>query len=75
MSNNRGRGVSIDMDASNRLAQTEDGEVLRRLAWGETHNEPAWVYSDGSKGCWWEATIGAGSDDHSIVAGPWETGA
>ena len=53
--------------------------LTRALAWCDRHQEPVWIYGDGSFRCWWEDITGHkqhlpefGPDDHEIVAGPWE---
>lgn len=54
-------------------------DLTKRLAWCTEHNEPAWVYNDGSFVCWWEHITGekqhlkgCGPEQHSIEPGPWE---
>ena len=42
------------------------------LRWCETHNEPLWVYDDGSGECPYDRVTEARHDDHVIVDGPWE---
>ncbi len=29
----------------------------RRMKWCEAHNEPVWVYNDGSWSCWWQSIV------------------
>lgn len=55
--------------------------LTKRLVWCARHQEPVWLYGDGSFGCWWEDITGHkqhlaefGPEDHEIVAGPWEVG-
>ncbi len=66
--------VSVSIDAATRQLVRNNGDPIGDsiLMWCATHNEPAWLYDDGSSGCWWETTVEATSPDHEIVPGPWE---
>lgn len=39
----------------------------RTLCWCNTHEEPGWLYSDGSKACWWESIVETSTDEHDLV--------
>lgn len=47
-------------------------DLIAVLRWCSTHDEPLWVYDDGSFGCPHEATVGWNPDGHEITDGPWE---
>lgn len=42
------------------------------LRWCDTHDEPLWVYDDGSFECPWTRTTRDTTAEHSVVDGPWE---
>lgn len=42
------------------------------LRWCETHNEPVWVYDDGSFTCPHDRITEVHTDDHDLIDGPWE---
>lgn len=53
--------------------------LTRTLMWCDRHQEPVWVFGDGSFRCWWDNITRhkqhlpeCGPEDHEIVAGPWE---
>lgn len=48
-------------------------DLTATLGWCETHNEPTWVYGDGSFTCPQERVVGWDTGDHVLVDPPWET--
>lgn len=42
------------------------------LAWCDTHNEPIWVFGDGSFTCPHDLVVGGTTLPHLIVTAPWE---
>jgi hypothetical protein len=43
------------------------------LRWCSTHDEPTWVYDDGSFSCPHELSVGWSPDPHELTDAPWET--
>jgi hypothetical protein len=42
------------------------------LRWCSTHDEPLWVYDDGSHTCPHEMIVGWSPDEHDLTDAPWE---
>jgi len=47
-------------------------DLSTTLMWCNTHHEPVWIYGDGSYQCPYDTIVEVRSDDHEIVAPPWE---
>lgn len=45
------------------------GDARRRLMWCETHCEPAWLYVDGSRSCWYDSIVEA-TTEHALTELP-----
>ena len=43
------------------------------LRWCSTHNEPTWVFDDGSYTCPHTLVVKHDTGDHELVDAPWET--
>jgi hypothetical protein len=48
-------------------------DLTATLAWCDTHQEPVWLYGDGSYTCPHEWIIEWNDGSHVLVAPPWET--
>lgn len=47
-------------------------DLTASLMWCETHNEPLWVFGDGSFECPHARVVGWSPREHVVVAPPWE---
>ena len=73
---NRDRAVTLAVMPSGRVVRYKKDAVGNDLSavlrWCQTHNEPLWVYGDGSFTCPHERIVGWSPDEHVIVDAPWE---
>lgn len=54
-----------------RVAHLGDRITHATLMWCEKHQEPVWMYDDGSFSCQFDYIVEA-QTEHKLVAGPWE---
>jgi hypothetical protein len=61
-----GRVIRYDKDAVG-------NDLTATLLWCDRHQEPVWVFGDGSYTCPHERVVEFNTDNHRIVTPPWET--
>ena len=62
--------VTVDK-ATRRVKRKTPRGYKAHLAWCSVHDEPVWVYSDGSWGCPYDYVVSF-TEDHALAVAPWE---